>query len=385
MTKKSIFLTVVAVAALSASVPSFSMSNKGDIFRLIEEKGDLQEVEKLVEGLSESEINNSDNVINFGSELGRVNTRETLLSVACRKNRQEIVQLLLSKGAGKSVEKPDYLGKTPIFFAIENGNVEIVKMLLNYCSKEFITMPSEYRGKTMLSYACEKDKMDIVQVFMEKFAQESIEMIDCESKSPLYWACKNDNLELVKLLLKKGVTKSIDMVGSHGVKEADLMPIWWACKNNNKESVKLLLEKTSEDPVKIKIRYFENAMPLHPAIENGNLEIVRLLLVSGASVVDKSIELANGANPSIELAKNKQKILEYLNLARDYDTAQNKMQFISSKEQDADGYNLLVKRSFSRNYTSDSCKKLMFDTLRKQVGCEKRYKKLQDCCVKTVK
>ena len=56
---------------------------------------------------------------------------------SCKKDNLEISELLLKKGS--DVNAQDELGRTPLFFAIQNSNLKLVKLLLYYDASPWST------------------------------------------------------------------------------------------------------------------------------------------------------------------------------------------------------------------------------------------------------
>ena len=99
----------------------------------------LVEVRKRISKLNEKSVNKEDKQ---GS---------TLLKQAIRHGDEEIVKLLLEKGA--DIHKKGNFGWTPLHSAVEFGNVEAVKLLLEKGAKTDIT---DGLGYTPLEMAQEK-------------------------------------------------------------------------------------------------------------------------------------------------------------------------------------------------------------------------------------
>lgn len=54
----------------------------------------------------------------------------TLLSIAAQKGHTELVRLLIHKEARIDAENKDY--KTPLFYAVENGDIDVLTVILTY-------------------------------------------------------------------------------------------------------------------------------------------------------------------------------------------------------------------------------------------------------------
>ena len=84
-----------------------------------------------------------------------------------RKNKLDILELLIK--CSVDIDVADNAGRTPLFEAIESGNIKIAKLLINNGVRLNIT---DYSGHT-----------------------------------PLYWASREGNEEIVKILIKESKIK----------------------------------------------------------------------------------------------------------------------------------------------------------------------------------
>ncbi|KAK5635619.1 hypothetical protein RRF57_011331 [Xylaria bambusicola] len=66
-------------------------------------------------------------MISYGKDF-KIRKGQTPLSWAARNGHEEIVQLLVEKGA--DIESKDSIGRTPLLWAAEEGHQEIVQLLV---------------------------------------------------------------------------------------------------------------------------------------------------------------------------------------------------------------------------------------------------------------
>lgn len=139
---------------------SLSCSIKDNINVLLEAllKNDINEFKQLIEGC------NNRCIINIDNRYG-----ETALMIACRKNKPEIVKILIDNDAALNTK---------------NNNRE-----------------------TALSIACNYNNTEIASLLIEKGALLSIK--NNKQETPLIICTRNNNVDLVKLLLEKGASTSI--------------------------------------------------------------------------------------------------------------------------------------------------------------------------------
>ncbi len=200
-----------------------------------------------------------------------------------------------------------FAGWTPLCFAIEKQNLEIVKLLLE--GEADIEKPFGI-GWTPLGYAIEKQNLEIVKLLLERRAD--IEKLfnggGTLGWTPLGYAIEKQNLEIVKLLLERRAdiekTFSLRMyiVGMEGPPGPEFWtPLGYAIEKQTLEIVKLLLERKAD----IEKPFNRNRggdflrsvlglpggdffpTPLGYAVAKDNPKIVELLLQYGASLSHK--------------------------------------------------------------------------------------------------
>lgn len=251
----------------------------------------------------------------------------TPLVLAIEENKPKIVELLIKEG--KANVYGYYFGedfeKYPIYCAVKNKNLNMIKILLN---NNFDLKRESY----ILSYAMENSDENIVKYLVENGA----DMYSYEITA-LYQAVLNLNPKLVEYFLDKGA--SIEKAGGTDVYGNILMAASGSKFNNNKNisAVDLkLLESLSQNSAKIMQMIIdkvdkklindslEGKTPLIIAVGNSYIDTAKILIENGANINAVDIEGWSALsyavnNGDIEIAKllleNKAKIKDELLIA----------------------------------------------------------------------
>ncbi|XP_078311391.1 uncharacterized protein LOC111135134 [Crassostrea virginica] len=212
-----------------------------------------------------------------------LNHAKSPLYAAIQNGNENIVRLLLDKGADINLCS-EYAG-SPLYEACINGYENIILLLLGKGAQ--INLCSEYRGSP-LHAACIKGNESNVRLLLENGAD--INSCLKYAGSPLYAACVNDNESIVHLLLENNADVNL-------CSEYKGSPLYAACKKGNESIVQILLEKGAD--VYLCSKY--KGSPLHAACENGDTSIVQLLLQQN---VDVNLCLKDIASPLYSACKH---------------------------------------------------------------------------------
>tara|TARA_B100000575_G_scaffold288738_1_gene289277 strand:- start:561 stop:2015 length:1455 start_codon:yes stop_codon:yes gene_type:complete len=192
----------------------------------------------------------------------------TYLCFACCHPIPDIVKLLLKYGA--DVNKISQCGGTPLYYALQQNNYVIAKILLRYNAN-----PNIGSGYFIpINQTIRWDNIDMLKLMLINGADPNL-CRDDVNMPPLYRAIirPNCSLSIVKLLLKYGAKPNLAIRNNNGniVKTA----LHVACYSNNIEIVKLLL---SHGCTLNNVKNENGRTPLQEACYHGNIEIVKLLL-----------------------------------------------------------------------------------------------------------
>ena len=254
----------------------------------------------------------------------------TPLVLAIEENKPKIVELLIKEGkaniygsyAGEEIDK------YPIYCAVKNKNLNMIKILLN---NNFDLK----REPSILSYAIENGDENIIKYLIEKGSD--IDDTSINGISVLYDAVLNLNPKLVEYLLEKGAI--IEKAGETDVYGNIMMAAVGSKFNNSNDKFPVdleALEKSAENSAKITEMIIGKAdkniindsldgkTPLIIAVGNSYLETAKILIENGADVNSVDFEGWSALsyavnNGDIEIAKllltNKAKINDELLLA----------------------------------------------------------------------
>lgn len=250
----------------------------------------------------------------------------TPLVLAIEENKPKIVELLIKEGKaniyGVYAKETE---KYPIYCAVKNKNLNMIKILLN---NNFDLKRESY----ILSYAMENSDENIVKYLVENGA----DMYSYEITA-LYQAVLNLNPKLVEYFLDKGA--SIEKAGGTDVYGNIMMAAAGSKFNNSndKSPVDLtLLEKSAENSAKITEMLIgkadkniindslEGKTPLIIAVGNSYIDTAKILIENGANINAVDFEGWSALsyavnNGDIEIAKllleNKAKIKDELLIA----------------------------------------------------------------------
>jgi len=201
----------------------------------------------------------------------------------------QIIRLILNKDKSLLWRINSY-GYTPLHYACHQNKLEVVKLLVeNYDAGINILTRIRHKPNNSLSKEKQYTSLEIAQQ-KSYYSQDSVfEYLQKEQKkqvSNICNACKDGNLEIVKHYIEK-LLYSV-MTKTH-YNENTFMHI--ACKHGKLEVVRYLLEKEA----KLESFNRDGQSPLSLATIHGHRHIVRYILQQQKSLLDKNDQ--DGLNP----------------------------------------------------------------------------------------
>jgi ankyrin repeat protein len=162
-----------------------------------------------------------------------------LLSRAAKNGNLAIVKVLCGKGA--KVGLKNILTRTPINWAVTNGDHDLVEFFLEASPKPDIDEISAESDFTLLAEAINADELDIAERLLKAGANVN-KKIGTSEHTPLSFAAALGRLSFIDLLLKSGAaTEEVDSDG--------WTPLMFAVQGKFLKAVKLLLSKGSRASV----------------------------------------------------------------------------------------------------------------------------------------
>ncbi|XP_040095004.1 inversin isoform X5 [Oryx dammah] len=166
----------------------------------------------------------------------------------------------------------DYEGRTPLHFAVADGNVTVVDVLTSYESCNITSYDNLFR--TPLHWAALLGHAQIVHLLLERNKSGTIPS-DSQGATPLHYAAQSNFAETVKVFLKHpSVKDDSDLEGRTS--------FMWAAGKGSDDVLRTMLSLKSDIDINMADKYGGTA--LHAAALSGHVSTVRLLLENNAQV-----------------------------------------------------------------------------------------------------
>ena len=172
-------------------------------------------------------------------------SRETIwqLLLAVERENEATIRLLIEYWdvVADSKFKDRYgNGQTPLSRAAENGDCDIVQLLVELEREDVDADSKDKRGRTPLSWAAEKGHNAIARLLVER------EDVDADSKdtygrTPLSWAAEKGHEAIVRLLVER------EDVDADSTDTDDQTPLSWAAREGHEAIVRLFVERGDMD------------------------------------------------------------------------------------------------------------------------------------------
>ncbi|KAE9556621.1 hypothetical protein FO519_000027 [Halicephalobus sp. NKZ332] len=218
-------------------------------------------------------------ILPFYQEINMSNNElKTPLHIAARFGHTEVARQLFHVSVC-SINLVDIHQKTPLFAAVENGSIPMIKLLLENGANPM----AQCKGKIALDFAIKHGDNDVVRLLLDELKEDKDEF---RKVFPLHDAVTRKQFKVLKLVLEKEYAK-IDQVDDTGQTCFDL-----AIDMNFREGVELLLSNKKWERV-VRRRYAQpSEQNPHPQSPMQNL-IVKMPDMAKI-VLDKCIYSSRG-------------------------------------------------------------------------------------------
>lgn len=231
-------------------------------------------------------IYNKDN----GSKTKRKSmiTDELRLIEAVKTKNRALVKALIVKFNG-NINRKDSVGKSVLFYACEDGGLNMVELLLEKDADIDVT---DNEGDTLLHAAVRNGNKPIVQLLVERGLY--IDEKNNEGRTPLMLAAINSRADIAKYLVEQGADIRIrDDSGNNAFK--------YAIGGGNKQLISLLMDESAEE----KTNDGNNA--LHIAVLSGSLESVKAVIAENPEMMNERND--KGQTPIFLAAQNNKYVI----------------------------------------------------------------------------
>ncbi|XP_015454094.1 transient receptor potential cation channel subfamily A member 1 [Pteropus alecto] len=180
----------------------------------------------------------------------------------------------------KKLRKYDDVDASPLHHAAEEGQVELMEMIVSDSPCEVLNVTDNY-GNSPLHWAAVKNQAESVKFLLSKGANPNLQ--NSSMMAPLHLAVQGGHNEVVKVLTEHSSTDT-NLEGENG-NTALLI----ACFQDNSEALQMLLNKGAKACKANKWGYF----PIHQAAFSGAKKCMEIILKYGEASLFDHHELAD--------------------------------------------------------------------------------------------
>lgn len=221
----------------------------------------------------------------------------TALHRAIQHDRVDVIKLLIIRGA--NCQQPDHYGVRPIHRAAEYGSIDAVHILIEQ-EKVPVNIRSQ-EGSTPLHNAARSGNVDLIQYLLWHGMSEHLEDNDKYNFTPLYVAVDAGHLAAMKFLIDRGANVSTRDIYMWSLLHRA------AFRGYTKIATELLPKLSAE------LKTVHNWTPLHEAVYEGNLDIVKILVDYNVNV--NATNRSSQTPLDLAVGADHQDIAEYLRTA----------------------------------------------------------------------
>ena len=239
---------------------------------------------------------------------------QTPLHFATAVGRLKICNLLLENGAKPDLKTPQ--NNTPLHIAASEGNLDIVRLLVENMSRNIDSQTSiksghkkrlrnlflncrNEDGNAPLHMAIISNHIEVIKYLIKNEAK--INVMNKYVDTPLHMAARIGSRAMIKILIQEGARKNLKNI--HG-----LIPLHLSIPHGDPKTINLILSPNNKIFYKsgrygitrmANAKSNQGSTPLHIAVDNGHIELVKILIKNGAQV---NIQNEHGIRP-LHIAK----------------------------------------------------------------------------------
>lgn len=258
--------------------------------------------QRLVVALKNNNAEDVENELYYGAnpdvKFTVDNKPYTPLWYACENCNVEIVKALVKENATLTIKNDE--GQTLLMIAILNNNFEVASYLIN---AGVDILASDSNGKTALMLAVYKGSMQTVRLLFPNLIDSVRNAKDRNGKTALHYAVEGGWLEIAGYLIESGVNNSIEdndgytpfmraidrgtnmidlFLGNrhfnvNKANSAGLPPLLWAIKKGKSLYIIELIVKDSRASVYVRDRQGRDALDYQKVYQSSNKELKNLL------------------------------------------------------------------------------------------------------------
>ncbi|XP_054584257.1 ankyrin repeat and SOCS box protein 3 isoform X2 [Eptesicus fuscus] len=185
------------------------------------------------------------------------------LHFAAHRGHGKIVQILLEAGADPNATTLEET--TPLFLAVENGRMDVLRLLLRYGAN--VNGSHSMCGWNALHQATFQENTEIIKLLLKRGASKECQ--DDFGITPLFVAAQYGKLESLSILISSGAN-----VNCQALDKAT--PLFIAAQEGHTECVELLLSSGADPNLYCNEDSWQ--LPIHAAAQMGHTEILALLI-----------------------------------------------------------------------------------------------------------
>jgi len=130
---------------------------------------------------------------------------------------------LHERGFGLDLRSKDAEGKTPMFVACGEGDLEVAKYLFKLGAKDDIRVRDSF-GNTPMLEVCARGHLGVAQWLLDVGAAKDIQRRTASRRTPLHWACLGGHVDVAQWLIDEGCAGDLRATDAYGC-----TPLRWAC------------------------------------------------------------------------------------------------------------------------------------------------------------